>query len=438
MIIGVIGPQTSIDLIVNSHFPLPIEFIPLPYILFTEALALVKENEKKCNALLFTGQTPYKYVSSQLHPSIPWEYLPRNILSTMCALVRAGMSYKNVRSISTDGFEETMIQTIYKELHIAHGEIKLLNANFDVSSLNYLQQTLAYHVDNYKNGKADLCLTGLQYIYEKLLEQHIPVIKTNPNFYVLQEKLELLSLKQQVFTSTKNLPAIVAMRLELKQEYDGFYKSELAKIALQAKITESIYAFSQRIGAAVFLDGQCQYYLITNQRTLAAETNNFTSINILSSALTIENVSTLSIGLGLGHTDMEAKIAADSALGRATRADAFSCYLINENNKLSGPLNILAAPQKFQKLSNNLTAISYQTGIGLATLKWIEQVLLQYHITNITPYELAEHCQISLRSINRILQKLEQFGYLAVIGKEPRDSSGRPSRIIKLNLVYHA
>jgi len=437
MIIGIIGPKTSIDLILSNHTYLPIEFLPLPYVLFTDSLKLVQENEKKCDALLFTGQTPYLYVSSKLHPSIPWEYLPRNILSTMCALVRAGLTYKNVRSISTDGFDASMIQTIYNELQMVHGEIKILNANFNVANINYLQQTLAYHVDNYRTGKANLCLTGIQYIYEKLLEQHIPVIKTNPNFYVLQEKLELLTLKQKAFSSRNNLPAVVDIRLELKQEYGHFDTSAIAKIALHAQITESIYAYAQKLGAAVFPDGQHRFYLVTNQQALVAETSNFTSISLVSPALTIENIALLSIGIGIGHTDLDAKNAAESAQIHANKSDAFSCYLVNENNELIGPLNILATPKKTQQLSNNLTALSYQTGIGLATLKKIEQALLQFHLTNVTPYELAQYCHISLRSMNRILQRLEQFGYLAVIGKEPRNSSGRPSRIIKIDLTFH-
>ena len=85
MLIGVIGPQSSIDILTLNKSSLPIEFLPLPYKEFTEATSLVKKYEASCDALLFTGQTPYAYASSQLHPIKPWEYLPRNVLSTMCA-----------------------------------------------------------------------------------------------------------------------------------------------------------------------------------------------------------------------------------------------------------------------------------------------------------------------------------------------------------------
>jgi len=437
MKIGVIGPQSSINLILGNRTNLPVEFLPLPYTLFTEALEIVKKQENTCDALLFTGQTPYRYVSKQLHPTIPWEYLPRNILSTMCALVRAGIFYHNIRSISMDGFDDTIIKTIYNELQLSHGEIKLLNANFNITNLNYLQHTLAYHIDNYRNGKADLCITGLQFISDELQQLHIPTIKTNPNFYMLQEKLELLVLKRKIVTSKHNYPTIVAIQPELKQEYTDFNKSELLQVILQAKITESIYAFAQRLGAAVFQDGQNQYYLFTNQQTLAAETNNWTRINLLYPSITAKNLRGLSIGIGIGHTCMEAKNAAEIAQMRSTKEYPYSCYVINEKKELSGPLNIEAAPETTKFLNQNLTALSYQTNIGISTLKKIEQVLMQYHFTNITPSDLAHYCQISLRSMNRILQNLEQFGYVTVIGKEPRANSGRPSRIIKINLNYH-
>ncbi|NLU43392.1 MAG: hypothetical protein GXX11_00695 [Acholeplasmataceae bacterium] len=435
MKIGVIGPQSSINLILGSRTNLPVEFLPLPYTLFTEALEIVKKQESTCDALLFTGQTPYRYVSNQLHPTIPWEYLPRNILSTMCALVRAGIFYHNIHSISMDGFDDTIIKTIYNELQLSHGEIKLLNANFNIAHLNYLQHTLAYHIDNYRNGKADLCITGLQFIYDELQKLHIPTIKTNPNFYMLQEKLEMLVLKRKIVTSKHNYPTIIAIRPELKQEYADFNKSELLQVILQAKITESVYAFAQRLGAAVFQDGQNQYYLFTNQQTLAAETNNWTRINLLYPSITAKNLAGLSIGIGIGHTCMEAKNAAEIAQMRSTEEYPYSCYVINEKKELSGPLNIEAAPETTKFLNQNLMALSDQTNIGISTLKKIEQVLIQYHFTSITPSDLAHYCQISLRSMNRILQNLEQFGYVTVIGKKPRTNSGRPSRIIWTSII---
>ena len=67
------------------------------------------------------------------------------------------------------------------------------------------------------------------------------------------------------------------------------------------------------------------------------------------------------------------------------------------------------------------------------TLHRLEQTLEQYNIKMTTPAELAHYCKMSLRSMNRLLVKLEENGYVQVVGKQPSSGSGRPSRIIKIN-----
>lgn len=78
-----------------------------------------------------------------------------------------------------------------------------------------------------------------------------------------------------------------------------------------------------------------------------------------------------------------------------------------------------------------------QTGIGIRSLSKIEQALLQYRTDTVTSSELARYCSLSLRSMNRLLQKLEEFRYLTVLGKEPQAAAGRPRRILRIDLRYH-
>ncbi|MGL5347499.1 MAG: winged helix-turn-helix transcriptional regulator, partial [Peptostreptococcaceae bacterium] len=63
----------------------------------------------------------------------------------------------------------------------------------------------------------------------------------------------------------------------------------------------------------------------------------------------------------------------------------------------------------------------------------IESIIKQYNITTITPNELAEFCGVSTRSINRIITKLEDKGYIRIVGKKTNTSNGRPSRLIEID-----
>ena len=47
----------------------------------------------------------------------PWEYLPRNMISTLCALLRAGyLNNYDIRKISEDGFFDNTLLQVYDEM----------------------------------------------------------------------------------------------------------------------------------------------------------------------------------------------------------------------------------------------------------------------------------------------------------------------------------
>jgi transcription initiation factor IIE alpha subunit len=57
-----------------------------------------------------------------------------------------------------------------------------------------------------------------------------------------------------------------------------------------------------------------------------------------------------------------------------------------------------------------------------------------YNIEDTTSRELAQLYGVTLRSMNRILSKLEDHGYIEIVGKKKLSKKGRPSRILRLKL----
>ena len=435
MLVGIIGPKSSIDILTATKTSLPIEFLPLVYHSFTEATALVKDNEDRCDALLFTGQTPYTYVSAFLQPHKPWEYLPRNVLSTMCALVEAGLIYGTIRSISMDGFNPEVMRTLQEEIHGTTHGLNFHNATFDILAPDYLAQVIAHHAENYQQGRADLCLTGNQIIFEELKKKRIPTIKANPNYALAQQKLELLLLKHKVICSEKSLPAVIVIKPTFQLDYNPYGQSELPLLRLKAKISEAIYYYAQKLNAAVYTLGEETYYLTCNGDSLDAETRHFTSIDdLLRSNREHPLLERFSLGIGLGITCQAAKYAAGQALKRAAENKGTCCYLLDEKQHFFGPLSLNDGPGEKIPSGSHLEAISRQTNIGLPTLLKIEQTLRQYQVQRFTSTELAFYCGMPLRSMNRLLQRLEEHGYVSQVGKDPQPATGRPRRLLKIDL----
>jgi predicted ArsR family transcriptional regulator len=66
----------------------------------------------------------------------------------------------------------------------------------------------------------------------------------------------------------------------------------------------------------------------------------------------------------------------------------------------------------------------------------MEKAVRQRGSDIITPIELAQACNMTHNSINRLLLKLEEGGYAKVVGKQPSPKAGRPSRLIRLKLGF--
>lgn len=94
-----------------------------------------------------------------------------------------------------------------------------------------------------------------------------------------------------------------------------------------------------------------------------------------------------------------------------------------------------SAPRQQAPGQNRLLEISARSGISLRSLELLELVVRQYGLEYATPAQLCAVSGISPRNMNRILNKLEDAGYVAVVGKESRVSLGRPGRIIKISFT---
>lgn len=110
-------------------------------------------------------------------------------------------------------------------------------------------------------------------------------------------------------------------------------------------------------------------------------------------------------------------------------------YLVENNNRFFGPIFKRSDPKTDPAIATNrLSELSKSTKIGIQTLVQLDSVLRQNNIDVITPIELASLMGTGIRNINRLLLKLEAAGCMTVVGKEAKETLGRPGRIIKISL----
>lgn len=250
----------------------------------------------------------------------------------------------------------------------------------------------------------------------------------------VRDQLTKLRLRHQIAESSGNNVAVISVEADVADHYAVYGKSELEVFYRTKQVTESIYVFGQKIGAAVIGANNGRYYIFTNTVTLRNETNDFKSFDLLDTFVADGTVSRIHIGIGTGKNTFEAKSNADFGREKSSLSGECSLYVVFGNKTVYGPLT--PAGGCIQKKQNSrLQEISRKSGLGLATLQKLDQVLKQYCIDVVTPVDLAQLYGVSPRSMNRILSKLEEAGsYIQNVGTDVRHEVGRPSRLIKINL----
>lgn len=134
------------------------------------------------------------------------------------------------------------------------------------------------------------------------------------------------------------------------------------------------------------------------------------------------------IGIGTGHTMMEAYSRSTMSLNKAKEAHAGKIYLSDIEE--TAPIELKT--EKKMDVESILYTISKKTHISMRTLKAL-QTIQESTKASITSKDLAEKMNINIRNANRIIAKLEDAGLLTITGKKSA-GRGRPERMFKISL----
>lgn len=439
MKILVVGGSRSVGIIQsvaeNSQL-----FVDLKYLYtetYDEIVVELRQNQSSYDGVLFTGATPFEYVSSHVQSLIPWEVLPHTPHAFLAALLKAGYQNRwNLQKVSVDSYPAELIHNVYDEIGFSPEDLDLYIARFQPNEKNYIDDLIAFHRDNYTARRVSFCLTGNIAVAHALEEQNIPYVKIDPPVDVIIQRIHALRLRHQLKMAEYNLVATIMIDIEIYR--DHLYRiSELERFHSENEAKEAIYVFALNNQAAIYELFDGRFVLFTTFRQLEQYSDGFKVFPLFQNIRRNENVKQISIGLGLGTDAYSSKLNAENSLLLAHRHEKDCLYLTYEDGNIAGPLTYETMVQETHAASTankRLLEISLRSQVGMNTLKKLESILQEYAIEVTTPQQMAELMNMSPRNMNRLLAKLEDAGYVKIAGKEARVSSGRPSRLIRFYL----
>lgn len=434
MKVGIVAPFELIEKInleIKNKFKY-MEYTNIIYAEYKEAVSRLENRQKCFDAVLFGGQTPYNYAKKYMEPVIVWEYIPRHGSSLLNALLKASRSGYDISKASFDSYSSSLLYETYDEIGIQRENLDIYIARENPLEYGYLDDVYTFHKKNYEERRVSCCISALFSVHQRLCEEKIPCILLEPTINVIRDALYKLNLQHIAQINQNRQIVVLSIDISTPDEYSLLNYNEYQFVLDRMKISEQIYLFAEKIQAAVLEVSFNSYFLFSTRNILEVETDNFRKIDLFN-RINKEALGSISMGIGYGGTAREAKYNANLGMLKAKKFGKNSVCVVYENEKMLGPIEFEGREGlQGNRIDEKILNIAEKSQIGVNTIFKLYDIINRYKQDCFTSKELAKIHGISVRNMDRILNKLEEAGFAKVAGKKAAADAGRPSRIMKL------
>lgn len=443
MKLGIVCNKISIDSIVKLIEYGDIKNIQIqkyPYEIFEDLEQILDTAQKKEDALLFGGKAVHDFAMGIVTPLIPWKFIDKRETSFLKAFVDAlkqGYDISKISIDSCDDYRYAMLSSIYwvtgiNNIHICNVESEIIE--FEFLSKHYVWKIFDNHKKKYESKEVTCCFTCYDSVFYMLKENNIPVIRIDFTVSDIMDKVIQLKNMYEDSLNDKSEMAVIVMEFDLCEK--SYNQMDLNAINLhKLSIMKEIYKFSDNLQGIISVSENISgAMIVTTKKMLDVETDNLTQLKFIEKTRH-ESIITMSIGIGLGANP---KICHENALRAKELAKNFGgdCIYLICDKTVIGPIfekrDIL---QEKEDIHERISSISEDTQLTNNQILKLLKLKEQYSLDVFTSKQLADLYGCSLRSINKLISKLEDAGYVKVIGKANVDNrKGRPYRLIKIKM----
>lgn len=435
--VGIVGHPDNIariERVIDKSFPniesFPIEMVEMSQVQTTTNF--LKEHINDFDGVIFTGKILYDIMNHNMHSQNPWVYLENDESQLQRLLLEARLKHNmDITQISIDSYTEETIQTIYRDFGLEPSRYKVNVSQIDIFNETLMEDLYEFHRENHSINPDAIAITGISNVYSRLQSDGVPSMLLKSNENAIKNTLHDLLEKIKYEDMTVSQIVVISMEIDAADEYDLTSENEYSIMLQKTRITEEVYKFAQRIQAAV-VETEKNYLLFTTKQIVEFETHHLGELPILRTIKKKTN-NTVSVGIGFGITAREAKSNAVIGKNKALKTGGDQCYVVYDRKHMERikPLDRVSE-DALPPMDTTFKDISENSGVSVNNIYQIKCIMDIYKKDTFTSLELSEEFGNSLRSMNRIIEKLEQAGYIEVTGKKIVGKAGRPSRILKL------
>ena len=427
--IGIISAKSSLSHIqssLSSRDSATYQFHYFPYSSVDEVPQIYKEHEHDCDGFVFSGALPYYQLLRHYSKlRVPCTYI----------------------DVTQRDYYRTLLQVTYQNPHLDIRRIWLDRPAVDIPweyifgtpdarpqmlpevSIEPLFQPGIYqdifqqYRDIIQNHQADFIITRVTNLNEQLKAANIPFALLLPSpsgIWKTVEKLIHLIQSQQM---ADNLSAVGLVRVA-----DGTDARQVPDFQ------EWIAQFNRELGGGLILRNYANSTeILTSNSTLHRLTRNG-SRSQLTDYLRQNCTTSFSLGWGVGLNVLQAQQNANRAINESLRDPNHGTYLIDENDRLTGPLGAEGCRTFSTQSSQEAQLLAQRAGLSLTNAERLLEVSRNQLNLRVTRNDLSLYLNTTPRTANRILNRLTELGAAVAAGTEQGNSAGRPISTYRLEL----
>ncbi len=431
MKIALLGSKHSISKekpLIQSRFS-DIDLIPIEYERYTDCVAILRERQHEFDGILFPGPYARNYAEKHLEPTCPWEHILYDKDCIAGTMLQVALKYGAGTTVSVDCISRNYMQPLFDLYDLPANSLNILyTQSNDIADFNYFGNLLNAHIYNYFHDKAQVCITGFSEIISELAKRDIPCIRWLPTEIGIISAMNKLYAKitnVQAKSNTAVLIMYIDTHVSSPDENDAC--EELLKDYEAANIAKSLAA---RLNSTLILRRDGAYMIYCDKSILEFETDNYQGLFF--SNLTLRHtLLNFSVGIGLGETVKSATDNAYRAYSKSLELRDSVAYMAFNSLDMVGPIPIRQRVSIESTNSKDFAGILEKMGCGRENARKLATVIESNPSKRFTTKELANLTGISLRSITRTIQLLEDAGYCREAGRQIGASSGRPAKVLE-------
>ncbi|GAA0350167.1 hypothetical protein [Bacillus horti] len=436
LVVGIVGPEDSVKRMINigsKYYANQLEFTPIIYGVVNEIETLIPEYQAQdIDFWLFSGMVPYTYaVDKSLVEKEEAFYPPLAGSSLYRTFIKVILNHEQRwNRLSFDTLDHDDVENALEDAGL---DVQFNTLPFD--SYVEEEEVYQYHKELYFSGQVDLCLTCINRVHERLIEDQIPAYRLVPTQNIIKRTFPDILNQAKSIAYQRSQVSVIAIEVDSKEWISLRRKQTYEMKRREQKLEQFLIDFSEKTRGSSVRIGDGLYFIFATWGELEEVEQN-QELQSLPSRLQELTKFHIHVGIGNGYTVHEAEANARKALQFAQEKKEPCVMKVLQDGTVMGPLNLdqnimystrhtLASIQK-KTLENKDDAT-----ISFSTISKIYALSQHYKKDQVTAQELSHWLHVTDRSARRILKELHTLKLVIEVGEEQPGVRGRPRK------VYH-